>query len=196
MKKTKKEIFTLANQLTFFRILLVPIFIFFMLYKKVNFAFYVFILAGVTDGLDGLVARMWKQKTPLGTLLDPMADKLLLVSSFLILSFPSVSYPNTIPIWLTIFVVGRDVLIGSSALFIYLTRGIKTFNPTILGKVSTIFQILTVLLVLLFNYLLQKSIYLQGLFLITLFFTITSGLHYLYVAIQLIKMKTTNLGRD
>ncbi|MCP2618990.1 CDP-alcohol phosphatidyltransferase family protein, partial [Candidatus Aminicenantes bacterium AC-335-A11] len=147
-------------------------------------------------GLDGLVARMWKQKTPLGTLLDPMADKLLLVSSFLILSFPSVSYPNTIPIWLTIFVVGRDVLIGSSALFIYLTRGIKTFNPTILGKVSTIFQILTVLLVLLFNYLLQKSIYLQGLFLITLFFTITSGLHYLYVAIQLIKMKTTNLGRD
>lgn len=195
MNKTKREIFTLANQLTFFRILLVPVFMFFMLYKKVNLAFYVFILAGITDGLDGMVARMWKQKTSLGILLDPLADKLLLTSSFIILSFSSISYPNTIPIWLTIFVVGRDVLIGSSALFIYLTRRIKTFNPTFLGKISTIFQILTVLLVLLSNYLSYRNLYLRGIYLITLFFTITSGLHYLYVAIRLIKMNATDLER-
>ncbi len=196
MSKAKKEIFTLANQLTLFRILLVPIFIFFILCRKTNFAFFTFILAGITDGLDGLVARIWKQKTPLGTLLDPMADKLLLVSSFLILSFPSISYPNTIPIWLTIFVIGRDVLIGTSALYIYLTRNIKTFNPSVLGKISTIFQILTVLFVLLSNYLFKRTIYLKGFYIMTLFFTILSGLHYLYIAFKLVKVKAVKLEED
>jgi len=196
MSKSKREVLTLANQLTFFRIFLVPVFIFFVLYKKINLALYTFIIAGITDGLDGLVARVWKQKTSLGTLLDPVADKLLLVSSFIILSFPSMSYPNTVPIWLTIFVVGRDVLIGVTALFIYLTRKIKTFNPSVLGKISTIFQITTIFLVLLSNYLFHRTIYLKGIYLITLFFTITSGLHYLYLSSQLMKMKSPKLEGD
>jgi cardiolipin synthase len=187
MGDSQRKIFTLANQLTLFRIILVPIFIFFIIYKKVNLALYVFIIAGITDGLDGLVARIWKQKTPLGALLDPMADKFLLVSSFLILSIPSISRPNTIPLWLTIFVISRDILIGGIAFFIYLTRGIKTFNPSIFGKISTIFQITTIFLVLFYNYLFQKTSYLQWIYLITLFFTILSGLHYLYLATQLIK---------
>ncbi|MFQ6082970.1 MAG: CDP-alcohol phosphatidyltransferase family protein [Candidatus Aminicenantia bacterium] len=192
MNQPRKTFFTLANQLTLLRMLLIPGFLLFIAYQKINLAFYVFILAGITDALDGLVARIWRQRTTIGTFLDPMADKLLLVSSFIVLSIPSISRPNFIPLWLTIIVISRDVLIVVSALIIHLATGKRNFNPSFFGKLSTIFQVITVFFVLLNNYLVRQPSYLKLIFLTTLFFTLFSGLHYMYLTFQWISKSQQN----
>lgn len=196
MGDSSKKVMTLANQLTLFRMLLVPVFVILVIYQKSQTALYVFILAGITDGLDGLVARVWRQKTALGALLDPMADKLLLVSSFLVFSIPSISQPNPIPLWLTVIVISRDVLIGGISIIIYLTIGKKDFTPSLFGKLSTIFQIATIFFVLLNNYFKSSPAYLQYLFFITLFLTLLSGLHYLYLTYQWVTVPQRSENRE
>ncbi|HON00757.1 MAG TPA: CDP-alcohol phosphatidyltransferase family protein, partial [Acidobacteriota bacterium] len=99
------------NQLTVLRMALVPLFILLVVYSFWLWALITFLVAGVTDLLDGMIARRWGRKTDLGTLLDPLADKLLLVSSFVLFTFSSVPLVVRLPLWLTITVISRDLLL-------------------------------------------------------------------------------------
>jgi len=158
----------------------IPIFVILVVYNQLGWAFLIFILAGVTDGLDGLMARLLEQKTSLGAYLDPIADKLLLTTSFVVLSIRSLGLPNVVPLWLTILVISRDVILIASALIIIISTGHRTFPPSIYGKATTCFQILTILSVLFLNYkrLTPPPLYL--LYLLTGIVTVFSGLHYVY----------------
>src|SRR5580765_2214592 len=112
------QVLTPANQLTILRMVFIPIFVILLVYDYLGWAFAIYILAGVTDGLDGLMARWLKQKTSLGAYLDPIADKLLLTTSFVTLSIKGMGLPNSIPLWLTIIVISRDVILVASVLII------------------------------------------------------------------------------
>jgi cardiolipin synthase len=180
------QIMTPANQLTLLRMIFIPIFATLLVYDEVGWAFAVFILAGITDGLDGLMARLLKQKTQLGAYLDPIADKLLLTTSFVFLSIKSIALPIMIPLWLTIFVISRDVLLVASALMIALSTGHRTFKPSLYGKLTTFAQIATVVIVLLVNFLGVHPPLLHWLFVLTGAITIFSGLHYIYQGRKLV----------
>ena len=186
MKTKKNRLFILPNVISLLRILLIPIFIVMMLQRKTLEAFAVFLLAGLTDLLDGFTARLWHLKTRIGALLDPAADKLLMTASFIVLTIPSINSPHIIPLWLTIVVISRDLVIVSSAFVLYKLRGQKTFRPSLLGKASTVCQIMVVLLVLFFNSFQISSPYLSLLCLLTLALTLLSGFHYFYIGIRLI----------
>jgi len=187
---------TLPNILTIGRMVLIPLLITLILSNHPGSALLVFILAGVTDALDGLVARRYRQSSRLGAFLDPTADKLLLTACFIVLSIPDhpqsipeFAVANHLPVYLTIVTISRDVFIVMIALLIHLTSGIASFPPTFLGKLTTATQIVTVGTVLLLNYLDQPSpILVQALGWITLALTVASGLHYVY--------NSSNLGAD
>jgi cardiolipin synthase len=102
---------TLANQMTMLRIALIPAFVLFEIYGQLGAGLLVFMVAGLTDALDGLIARRTGQRTSLGAWLDPMADKLLLLSTFIVLTIPSMPFVNHLPVWLTVVVISRDVVI-------------------------------------------------------------------------------------
>jgi cardiolipin synthase (CMP-forming) len=111
-------------------------------------ALLIFLVAGVTDALDGFIARFWGQQSLLGAYLDPIADKLLLTSAYVVLSIPSLNHGAPIPPWVTILVIARDVLIVAVALILYLAAGVRKFPPSILSKINTVVQVLAVVLVL------------------------------------------------
>lgn len=177
---------TLPNILSISRILLVPVFLLMVTQGKAFGALAIFLLAGITDLLDGLTARIWHQKTRIGALLDPAADKLLATSSFIVLSIPSSNLLNVIPIWLTCSVIGRDVLISVGALVAFKLRGQKRFDPSIFGKASTVCQISVILSVLFFNYAQTSPSLLSWVYYVTLFFTIVSGIHYVMIGFKMI----------
>lgn len=169
---------TLANQMTLLRLGLVPCFVILMLYGRFGWALAVFVTAGITDALDGLVARWRNQRTALGAFLDPMADKLLLVSAFVVLSLPGIGLLNRIPVWLTILVISRDVAIVVTVAIISLTVGPRTFPPSVYGKVATGVYIVTVAVVLLFNFLGRTSALVDVGVWACFAITLVSGLHY------------------
>lgn len=169
---------TLANQLTLLRLALVPAFVLLVVYGRFGWALVAFITAGVTDGLDGLIARMKNQKTSLGAFLDPMADKLLLVSAFVVLTLPNIGLVNTIPLWLTVLVISRDVVIVATVAIVSIALGPRTFRPSVLGKVATATYILTTVIVMFFNYLGRASDWVQVGVWASLIVTLVSGLHY------------------
>lgn len=138
------RVLTVPNQLTFLRLAFLPVFIITIHYERYEWALGILILAGLTDGLDGLLARGLNQKTPLGAYLDPIADKLLLSSSFVILAFK-----HQIAMWLMIFVLSRDVIILIVAVVILLIFGYRPFPPSVLGKATTFFQIVMIFAVVL-----------------------------------------------
>jgi cardiolipin synthase len=180
MSNMSDRILTTANQLTLLRMIFIPVFAILLLYDEVGWAFTVFLLAGVTDGLDGLIARVFRQKTTLGAYLDPIADKLLLTTSFVVLSIKGLGLLVMIPLWLTILVLSRDVLLIASALIIVLSTGHRTFTPSLYGKLTTFFQIVTVVAVLFLNYREMALPALIWLFVFTGAITVFSGLHYIY----------------
>jgi cardiolipin synthase len=169
---------TLANQLTLLRLALVPAFVILVLYGRLGWALAAFITAGITDGLDGLIARMTNQRTSLGAFLDPMADKLLLVSAFVVLTLPNIGLINLIPLWLTVLVISRDVVIVATVAIVSLALGPRTFRPSILGKVATATYIGYTILVMFFNYLGRPSIWIDAGKWASLFVTLASGFHY------------------
>jgi cardiolipin synthase (CMP-forming) len=170
---------TTANQLTILRIVFVPVFIILLVYHELGWALATFILAGLTDVLDGIIARRFGQKTSIGAVLDPIADKLLMASSILILSLPQMEFHNTIPRWLLIVIIFRDVFILLVSLIVVLMVGWRVFTPSPYGKISTFMQVLTVLAVLYTNW--QRLILpeLNILFYMTGLMTAFPGIHYL-----------------
>jgi cardiolipin synthase (CMP-forming) len=185
------KIINLPNLLTMFRMVLIPVFISLLFYQKFGWALAVFVLAGATDGLDGLFARRFDQKTQLGTILDPIADKLLLVSSFIVLSMPSISpqplprhFP--VPFWVTAAVISRDIFIIVGAAAINIVTGFKSFRPSWLGKVNTAIQILAIAAILVAASLPKVSGYLPTVYTTVFAFAVFSGTHYVYFASRLL----------
>lgn len=170
-----KRIFTVPNQLTFLRLGFLPFFIIAIRYSRYDWALALLIVAGLSDGLDGLLARKLNQKTQLGSFLDPIADKLLLSSSYFMLALK-----GKIAWWLAILVLGRDVLILVACAVILLVVGYMTFPPSIFGKLNTTFQVLLVLVVILFALVQNSALQISRELLIYLVaaFTIISGFHY------------------
>lgn len=149
---------TLANQLTILRIALIPAFVLLVVYGYLGAALVVFTVAGLTDALDGLIARRAGQRTSLGAWLDPMADKLLLVTTFVVLTLPSIPLVNHLPLWLTVLVISRDIVIVGVVAIINLAVGPRTFRPSLFGKATTAAFIITSVIVMFFNYRGETSI--------------------------------------
>ncbi len=138
------RVWTVPNQITILRLGFLPLFIVSISYEHYRWALLILVLAGLSDGVDGLLARSLNQSSSLGAYLDPIADKLLLSSSFVILAFK-----HEIPLWLMIFVLSRDVMILIVAVVILLIFGYRPFPPSVLGKGTTFFQIVMVFSVVL-----------------------------------------------
>jgi len=140
---SKTRILTVPNQLTFLRLAFLPFFLIAIEYERYDWALGILILAGLSDGLDGLLARGLNQRTPLGAYLDPLADKLLLSSSYFMLALKA-----KVAWWLTILVLGRDVLLLTASAVILITVGYRPLPPSIWGKATTFFEILLIVMVL------------------------------------------------
>jgi cardiolipin synthase len=177
---------TPANQLTLLRMLLIPAFVILVLYEKLGWALIVFVTAGVTDGLDGVIARRSGQKTQLGAWLDPMADKLLLVTTFIVLTLPGLGLSNRLPVWLTVLIISRDVGIVLTVTIVNLAIGPRTFRPSIFGKAATATYIVTAVAAMLFNYLRRHSIVVDLCVYASLVLTLLSSLHYIWHAARII----------
>ena len=176
---------TTANQLTLFRLLLVPCLVILVLYGFNGWALAIFIVAGVTDVLDGEIARRAGQRTRLGALLDPMADKLLLVSTFVVLTMP-LGLPNRLPVWFTVLVISRDVLIVVTVAIVNLAIERRVFYPSALGKVATVLYVLTGGVTLLFNFLGYASPVVTAMVYAAFVATIVSGFHYIIHAARVV----------
>jgi cardiolipin synthase len=174
-------LFTLANQLTILRMALAPLLVVLVLYRRLTWALAVFVVAGFTDMFDGLIARRSRQQTTLGAMLDPVADKILLTSTFVALTWAE-GLRQRIPTWLTVTTLSRDAIIVLSVAIVNLTVGRRVFYPSLLGKLSTGSQLLTVGTVLLVNGLGFDLPGMEVLFDVTLALTVGSALHYVYLA--------------
>ncbi len=176
---------TTANQLTLLRMLLIPAFVILLVYDYPGWALLVFLLAGITDGLDGWFARRGQQ-TSLGAFLDPMADKLLLVTTFIVLTLPEIGLANRIPLWLTILVISRDVVIVLTVALVSLTIGRRQFRPSVYGKWATGIYIATCVTVMFFNFLDRRSGLVTVAVYLSLGITLVSGIHYIVHAARII----------
>lgn len=188
---SSSRIVTLPNVLTVIRMVMIPVFVSLLFYQRFGWALLVFVAAGVTDGLDGLLARALKQKSQLGMILDPVADKLLLVTSFVVLSLKSVPpqpvprhFP--IPFWVTAAVISRDVLIVGGAVAINMVTGFRGFRPSWLGKINTAVQILAIVYVLLAAHFPPLSGYLPTVYTTVFTFALLSGVHYIFHTARLL----------
>src|SRR5437016_4436993 len=179
VEQYRAAILTTANQLTILRIVFVPVFISLLAYGEIGWALGTLVAAGITDVLDGLIARRFGQKTSIGAVLDPIADKLLMTSSILILSLPQMEFHTTIPRWLMIIIICRDVFILLVSVIVVLMVGWRIFTPSPYGKASTVMQVLTVLAVLYVNWRHITVPELHILFYMTGLMTAFSGVHYL-----------------
>ena len=179
VEQYRSAVLTTANQLTILRIVFVPVFIILLAYGEIGWALSTFVAAGVTDVLDGIIARRFGQKTPIGAVLDPLADKLLMTASILLLSLPQMGFATAIPRWLMIVIIFRDVFILLVSLIVVLMVGWRVFTPSPYGKASTVMQVLTVLAVLYVNWKHVTVPELHILFYMAGLMTAFSGLHYL-----------------
>ena len=176
---------TAANQLTILRMLLIPAFVILLLYGYRGWALITFFVAGITDLFDGLLARWSGQKTTLGAWLDPMADKLLLVTMFVMLTLPDIGSANRLPLWFTVLVISRDVAIVLTVAVVNLAVGPRTFKPSIFGKIATATYIVTGVIALYFNYLNRESVVVGAFVYASLAITFVSAFHYLGQVVKL-----------
>src|SRR2546423_13387200 len=123
--------------------MLIPAFVLLTVYGHLGAALAVFLFAGATDAIDGLIARLTSHPTSLGAWLDPMADKLLLVTTFVVLTLPSIPLANHVPLWLTVLIISRDIVIVGVVAIVNLAVGPRTFRPSIWGKLATATYIVT-----------------------------------------------------
>lgn len=169
------SVMNVPNTLTIIRIILIPVFVTAIIYKRYDYALCLFGIAAISDLLDGFIARITAQKTAFGSFLDPLADKFLLITSFILLSIYGL-----IPSWLTITIISRDIIVVTGWVALYIITHTRKIETLAMGKVAIASQ-----LILIFYVLLNINIpslpdvqeYLQWL---TAIFTIISGLHYIY----------------
>jgi len=185
--KKKEIVINIPNILTVIRILLVPLFVIFLLKNMFHFALLVFTIAAISDCFDGLIARYLNQRTVLGAYLDPLADKLLLSSSFIILAAI-----KSIPKWLAVIVISRDILIMLGVAIFAMTDIKFEIRPRITSKLTTVFQICTIFLVLLDPKIPIENLLEWILYWITAGFTILSGFHYTYIGMNFIQNSSGN----
>jgi cardiolipin synthase len=169
---------TPANQITILRLAFIPVFAILVISQKYRAALLVLVAAALSDVVDGTVARLWHQETPLGVALDPIADKLLMTTAYVTLA-----YRDALPWWLTILVISRDVVIIVTSLLICLVAGYRPFHPSNLGKASTVVQAATLFVALGF---VARVPYLTATFVqifvyLAAALTVASGTHYAIV---------------
>jgi cardiolipin synthase len=177
---------TAANQLTLLRIVLVPAFVILVIYGYLGWALVVFATAGLTDALDGLIARRAGQKSTLGAWLDPMADKLLALSTFVVLTVPGLGLANPLPVWLTVSIISRDVVIVLTVAIVNLAIGPRTFRPSVWGKIATATYMVTAVVALFFNYRGYHSVLVDVCVYASLAITLVSSFHYIRHAARII----------
>ncbi len=172
---SRAKVLTLPNSITFVRIVIIPVFVTALIYKRYYYALFLFIGAGVSDLLDGLLARMTDQKTLLGAFLDPLADKFLLMTSFILFSVY-----GWIPMWVTVTVISRDVIVMLGWLLLYLLYDITKVEPSLTGKTAIAAELVLIAYTLL-------SLTLRGfqpprnwMFAVVALLTTLSGLQYIY----------------
>jgi cardiolipin synthase len=169
---------TLPNFLTFARLAALPFLVMAILGGRPWTALVIFLLAAITDIVDGYVARRFGMGSPLGAWLDPIADKLFLVSSFVVLALPGTPTTVRIPVWLLVLTIFRDLFILVTCLVLFLALGIRSFPPSILGKLTTFLEISTVTAILLVNVnRLEPVVATVCMWLVAVFATV-SALHY------------------
>lgn len=176
------NVVTFPNLLTFLRMALIPVFASLLFYGYSGWGTIVFLIAGISDGVDGFIARRFNQQTNLGTIIDPIADKLLMTTAFIVLTMKGV-LPEVrhlpVPFWVTAAVIGRDVLILSVAAAIHVMTGFKGFKPSLLGKLSTLVQVVAVGLILIAG-VAGYSFYLPTLYFLVVLLAFASGFHYIF----------------
>lgn len=171
-------ILNIPNILTFIRIIIMPVFVAAMIYKRYNYALYLFIAAGLTDMLDGLFARIARQKTHFGAFLDPLADKLLLITSFVIFSLY-----DLIPKWLAISVISRDIIVMLGWFLLYLVYHRTKVEPSLIGKAAISSQMMLIAYTLFsINFGIKAPV--AWMFLLVAVLTIISGIQYIYIGLK------------
>jgi cardiolipin synthase len=171
---------TLPNFITLLRLAALPFFLLAIAEGRFGIALGLFVAAGISDGIDGYLARRLNMRSALGAYLDPIADKLLLMSSYLFLAIPSYPGRVKVPIWLAVLVLSRDFLLMLVGLLLILTSGRKRFPPTWAGKVTTVTLIITVLFVLCANLWDWPDAIVQVGFGAAATMTVLSGFDYVY----------------
>jgi cardiolipin synthase len=189
---------TLANQLTVLRILLIPVFVLLLVYDARIAALVVFLLTGISDCLDGYIARTWRQQTTLGTFLDPIADKLLVVTAFATLALL-----EALPIALTVLLIARDVILSLVIGIVLFTTGRRLPGPTLLGRAAIFGQMTTVVLALVFYVFEDWPVFetlrpfmLSPMFIGTAVLAVTAGIHYVYQIVRLLYNVEAPLGKQ
>ena len=166
---------TVPNLISSLRIILAPIFVIYLINDQLMPSLIVFIIAGASDGIDGLVARIFNQKSKLGTYLDPIADKIVLVSAFV-----GLSVRELIPAWLAVTVISRDLLIFLGVLILFLNNPKVVVRPTISSKITTCFQFITIITAFTRQYSDCLAFSHSYIIYLTAFLTIISGLQYMH----------------
>jgi cardiolipin synthase (CMP-forming) len=187
------SIWTFANGITCFRVLLIAPFLYFIGVGKFGIALGLFLVASITDFADGYFARRLKQESKLGQILDPVADKLLTTSGFVVLAIPHSGF-SSLPIWLVAVVVARDVLILVGSLVIYIVTGYSAFKPTLIGKINTLLELGLVLIFLLFNAIGFVTSIVLCLYVVVAASVMVSGLQYLFEGVRI--LRTRGAGRS
>lgn len=180
----------LANKISITRIILIPFFIAAVIYSRMEIALALFIIAVISDGADGLIARALKQKTELGTILDPMADKLLLISAYICLTIVNTIPPHLkLPPYVLIIVISRDAIIVLGSVIIYLVKGNLKISPSIIGKITTFFQMITIVAILVrfeYSYIVWNT---------AVLLTVASGIDYIIKGSRVLNENHSNLKK-
>ncbi|MGQ9617493.1 MAG: CDP-alcohol phosphatidyltransferase family protein [Candidatus Aminicenantia bacterium] len=179
---------TFATKITLLRFFLTPLLIFYIGRKDFKISLIIFVFAAITDGLDGMIARKFNQRTSLGAILDPASDKALMLSTFFMLSL--IANSNRIPKWLFFAILARDLIIVFGALFLTFFYHVKTFSPSIWGKLTTGVEAFTAGLALLGNYLCRSIIILVPFYYLALCLVIISGIDYTVKGISVMRRRT------
>lgn len=172
----------LPNLITITRIILMPFFAATLIYSEYLYALILFISAGISDILDGYIARLKKQVSDFGTILDPIADKFILFTSFILMTVNGI-----IPKWITVIVISRDMIVITGALILYFVTNKMRVEPSILGKASNILQYLLIGLTLLSVSLKGESIIPMSYLILVAILTALSGLQYVYKGLKIVE---------
>jgi cardiolipin synthase len=171
----------LPNIITVIRLLLIPIFVIFLLEHRLDLALLTFAVAGISDALDGFLARVLQQKTLFGAYVDPLADKLLLTTAFVTLAIMA-----KLPGWLAVVVVSRDVIIMGGIGILMLNKRSLQIKPTFDGKITTFIQLVAVCFILSEEYIREYWFLYKHLIVLTALLTLLSGFHYLFIGFKIL----------